>query len=81
MNILTITDTDRHCFEWQTLQKKKQKKLPPHVKNSNATAHCSHLPLPATHKTTQRQRQKSAIANALSPELETIFLTLNLKIF
>jgi hypothetical protein len=60
---------------------KKTKKIATARKNSNVNAHCTHLPLPATHKTTQRQRQKSAIANALSPELETIFLTLKLKIF
>lgn len=33
MKNLTITDTDRHRFEWQTIQEKKQKKLPPHKKN------------------------------------------------
>ncbi|WP_276978732.1 hypothetical protein [Flavobacterium filum] len=42
MNILTITDTDRHCFEWQTQQEKKQKKLPSHEKILMPT-HIAHI--------------------------------------
>lgn len=53
MNILTTIYTVRHHFEWQTLQEKKQKKLPTHKKNSNADTHCTHLPLPPTHKPTK----------------------------
>lgn len=58
-------DDNRHRFERQTLQEKKQKKLPPHEKNSMPT-HIAHICLCLlTHKPTQRQSQKSAIANAL----------------
>lgn len=58
-------DNNRHRFERQTLQEKKQKKLPPHEKNSMPT-HIAHICLCLlTHKPTRRQSQKSAIASAL----------------
>jgi|GEM_PF-5814056 len=64
MNILTTTDTDRHRFEQQTLQEKKQKKLPTHEKIL-MPPHIAHICLCLlTHKPTQKQSQKSAIANA-----------------
>jgi hypothetical protein len=66
MNILTKHDSNRHHFEGLTLQEKKQKKLPPHEKILMPT-HIAHISLCLlTHKPTQRQSQKSAIANALS---------------
>jgi hypothetical protein len=46
MNTLTTTDTDRHRYEGQPLQKKNKKNAPAR-KNSIAYAHCTHLPLPA----------------------------------
>ncbi len=57
MNILTIIDTDRNRFEWQTLQKK-NKKMANARKNSNATAHCTHLPLPATAQANPKAKSK-----------------------
>jgi len=65
MKILTTTNSDRHRFEWQTLQRKKQKKLPPHEKFL-MPSHIAHICLCLLmHQPTQRQSQKSAIDNAL----------------
>lgn len=65
MNILTAIDTDRHRIEWQTLQEKKQNKLPPHEKIL-MPPHIAHICLCLLkHKPSQRQSQKSAIAKAL----------------
>jgi hypothetical protein len=66
MKILTTTDNNRHIFERQTLQEKKQKKLPTQEKIL-MLKHNAHIFLCLlSHKPTQSQSQKSAIANALS---------------
>lgn len=64
MNNLTITDTDRHRFEWQPFRKKTKKNAT--ARKNSMPMHLAHicLCLP-THKPTQRQSQKSAIATAL----------------
>lgn len=81
MNLLTITDTDRHRFEWPTLQEKKQKKLPPHEKILMPT-HIAHICLcPSTHraiagaKSKECNRQRFTKYINLNPIFETkIFL-------
>lgn len=58
MNILTITDTDRHSFEWQTLKEKKQKKLPTHGKIL-MPPHIAHICLcPSMHKPNAKAKSK-----------------------
>jgi len=75
MQILTTTDNNRHIFERQTLQEKKQKKLPTHEKIL-MPKHIAHICLCLlSHK--PNQSQKSAIANALS----TPNITFDQKIF
>lgn len=59
MKTLTITATDRHRFECQTLHEKKCYR----TKKFYAYAHCTHLPFPPKRTSpTQGQSQKSAIA-------------------
>ena len=47
MNIFTTYKTELTPLLQADASEKKLKKMPPHEKNSIATAHCTHLPLPA----------------------------------